>query len=267
MKLEPTSERVLEDSYQKSDSSYVVYLFHIATYDYAMQFCEGASVLDYGCGSGYGTARLAQKANRVVGVDVAADAVAHANHRYGSKNLIFQTLSGDGVLPFPDASFDVITSFQVIEHVASLDRYVSEARRVLKTGGVFIVVTPDRTHRLFSFQKPWNPWHLTEYDAFGLEAVLRKGFKSISMQHMGGRPELVDIELRRYAWMRLLSLPFTLPFVPEFWRQSVLKTLSRRRARKVSVGLSTAVHSLRASDVVIAAAVSPSVNVVALARD
>ena len=266
MKLEPTSERVLEEAYQQSDAAYVVYLFHVATYDYAVQFCKGARVLDFGCGSGYGTARLAQHAHHVVGVDVAEDAVAHANARYACGNLNFQTLSPDGLLPFPDSSFDLVTSFQVIEHVSELQRYVSEARRVLKPDGVFMVVTPDRTRRLFWFQKPWNPWHLTEYDATGLAAVLRAGFSEVTLLGMGGKSSLIDIELKRYARMRVLSLPFTLPFVPEALRQRLLKYLSRKRAQHSAVGRTPAVESLSAEDVVIGAAVSPSVNVVALAR-
>jgi SAM-dependent methyltransferase len=267
MKLEPTSERVLEDAYQQSDAAYVVYLFHIATYDYALPFCEGRRVLDFGCGSGYGSARLAARAASVVGVDVADDAVAHANARYGSDRLSFQALALDGVLQFPDASFDVVTSFQVIEHVAALRRYVTEARRVLKPGGVFIVATPDRSSRLFGFQKPWNPWHLVEYDAAGLDAVLRMGFSDIEMLRMGGSPELVGREIARYRRMKLLSLPFTLPIVPEPLRQGLLKFLSNRRARAKPAGRSAAVESLSAADVMIGADVSPSVNLIAIAKN
>lgn len=267
MKLEPTSERVLEDAYQQSDAAFVVYLFHIATYDYALPFCKGAHVLDFGCGSGYGSARLAAKAASVIGVDVAEDAVAHANDRYASDNLSFQTLSADGLLQFPDASFDVVTSFQVIEHVAALERYVTEARRVLKPDGVFIVATPDRSTRLFRFQKPWNPWHLVEYDADALGVVLRTGFSDVKILRMGGSPELVGREIARYRRMRLLSLPFTLPIIPEVLRQGLLKFLSNRRARAKPSGRTAVVDSLSAADVTIGTDISPSVNLIAIARN
>lgn len=266
MKLEPTSERVIEDTYKKSDSAYVVYLFHLATYRYAAQFTVERRVLDLGCGSGYGTRLFADDAHSVIGVDVADDAVAYANEHYVRDNLQYKTIPSDGSLPFADASFDVVTSFQVIEHVVDLQRYVSEARRMLAPGGLFIVVTPDRASRLFRYQKPWNPWHLTEFDAQGLKSALTPQFNNVTLLRMGGAPQLVDMEIRRYARMRLLSLPFTLPLTPEWLRQRALKSISRMRAQRAPQGLTHEIESLTQSDVIIGADIFPSVNVIALAR-
>ena len=59
-RYEPTSERVSEEPYRTGpDSDYLIYLFHIATYDFAVPFVSGRHVLDFGCGTGYGTHRIA----------------------------------------------------------------------------------------------------------------------------------------------------------------------------------------------------------------
>src|SRR3546814_14256308 len=85
-------------------------------------------VLELGGGSGYGTHRIAKLAEEAHGVDVAGDAIAYAKSHYTNENLHFLKVQADSPLPYPAASFDVVLSFQVIEHV--LDR--SEERRVGK---------------------------------------------------------------------------------------------------------------------------------------
>ena len=71
-----------------------------------------ATVLDVASGEGYGSAMLAETASRVVGVDLSAEAVRHANIRYGDvANLEFITASCDS-LPFLDASFDLAISLR-----------------------------------------------------------------------------------------------------------------------------------------------------------
>ena len=266
MRLEPTSERVIEDAYMKSDAAYLVYIFHLATYRYATKFAVRKRVLDLGCGSGYGTATLARTAANVTGVDVAPDAVEYASSHYAHDKVKFLRIDPGQPLPFPAASFDLITSFQVIEHVSDVSSYLREIKRVLAPGGLFIVATPDRSVRLFPFQKPWNAWHLTEYDADGLCSVLKEEFPDVLIEKMGGPRDLVDIELDRYRRMRFLSLPFTLPFVPERLRQAVLRAFSRKRLRSMGTGLTERVASFQVEDVMIGPQVHPSINVLGLAR-
>lgn len=81
----------------------------------------------------------------MVGVDVAAEAVEAASRRYAAENLSFRQGSVS-VIPAEEATFDVVVSFETIEHVdAEAQRsFVAEVRRVLKPGGLFLVSTPDR---------------------------------------------------------------------------------------------------------------------------
>ncbi len=130
-------------------------------------------------------------------------------------------------MPFEDQSFDTVVSFQVIEHVFALDTYLSEIRRVLKPGGVVVIATPDRETRLFSFQKPWNRYHLTEFSHEQLGDLMYRFFDGVEVLGMSGDSAVVGLELRRTNRMKWVLLPVTLPFVPEAMRRAGLAAAKR----------------------------------------
>ncbi|MBU7036563.1 MAG: class I SAM-dependent methyltransferase [Theionarchaea archaeon] len=115
---------------------------HITRYAFASTYVTGKKVLDIACGAGYGSSYLAGcGARMVVGVDVSESALAYACSHYTRDNLNF--LQGDAVrLPFEDDEFDVIVSFETIEHIAQSQEYVKEMKRVLSPQGIFICSTP-----------------------------------------------------------------------------------------------------------------------------
>jgi len=231
--LEPTGERLIEAAYVTDRASCAIYVMHAASYGFAESRVSGLRVLDLGCGSGYGAARLAAVAASVTAVDVADDAIAFARTAYPRPNLGFQVIAADQQLPFADHSFDAIVSFQVIEHVADDDAYLAEARRVLVPGGLLILATPDRKHRLFPGQRPWNRWHLREYSAGQLTALVSRHFEVVEALRMGARSDIARIEIDRYRWTRLFTLPVTFPGAPEPWRRwglNALHALRRQRA-------------------------------------
>src|SRR5690349_5405864 len=199
MKLEPTSERMIEEYRASSPQSYLIYLFHIATYDYARDLVRGKDVLDFGCGTGYGTARLADQCAQITGIDISADAIAHARRKYRHNNLTFTTIAPieERPLPFPNDRFDVVLSFQVIEHVRDVPAYLSEINRVLRPGGLLVVATPDRSSRLLPLQKPWNMWHIREYSDAALCHLIGMRFSNVAIKKMGGRPDVIAIETKR----------------------------------------------------------------------
>ena len=267
MNLEPTGERMIMEHYKSSPEDYVIYLLHIATYRFAEQFTMGKRVLDFGCGSGYGSAEIAVDAAHVTGVDIVDDAIVYARENFARDNLAFRTIDPDAPLPFADGSFDTVLSFQVIEHVPDPARYLSDIRRVLVPGGRLVLATPDRSTRLLPGQRPWNRWHLHEYDAAELDALLARFFAPVDVLGMTATPDLLAVELRRARRLKWITLPFTLPFMPESWRIAALETLHRLRKR----GASQAPAVLRdypwdADDVTIAKGVSPSTNLVAVAQ-
>jgi SAM-dependent methyltransferase len=154
-------------------------------------------------------------------------------------------------LPFPDAYFDVVLSFQVIEHVQDVSLYLREIERVLAPGGHAIIATPDRSSRLFSFQKPWNMWHLREYTQDQLRNALVSRFPNVNVQKIGGRKDIIEIELNRTKRLRWILLPFTLPFIPEVIRRNSLRilkdinyNLSRRSNKPITPDLDGAALSI-----------------------
>ena len=231
-KLEPTGERMIEEAYHRTLGGYVIYLIHSASYEFAEKYCYGKRVLDLGCGSGYGASRIASVALDVHAVDVSPEAIAYSAEHYARDNVHFLTIEPDAPLPFADESFDVVLSFQVIEHVVDDRAYLREASRVLAKNGVLILITPDRKHRLFPHQKPWNRWHLREYGMTELCLLVSECFKIERALEMGMRQDIAPVELKRYQLLKWVTLPFTLPFLPEIIRQNGLNLLHKLRGQQ-----------------------------------
>lgn len=207
---------------------WLVYLMHDATYRWADPYAEGRRVLDLGCGAGYGTASLAGIASHVVGVDVSEEAIGIATREFGTSGAEFRRIADPtrARLPYDDHAFDVVLSFQVIEHLERPEAYVAEAARVLAPGGVLLLATPDRAARLFGWQQPWNRFHVTEFDGPSLTAVLRTQFDETELLGMSLAPEYVGHEQARVRQARLTSLPFTFPGAPRWWRNAGLATMT-----------------------------------------
>jgi ubiquinone/menaquinone biosynthesis C-methylase UbiE len=148
---------------------------HWHRYALARQLSLHCTVLDVACGEGYGAAMVAENANRVVGVDISADAVRHARNRYGHHaNLEFISASCDR-LPFPDASFDLAISFETIEHIETQQEFIAELARVLRPDGVLILSSPNK--RLYSDAHDYhNEFHVRELYRNELEELLRGAF-------------------------------------------------------------------------------------------
>lgn len=153
---------------------------HWHRYAFARRFVAGKSVLDVACGEGYGSNLLADVAANVVGVDVSDQAVAHARARYGSRaNLQFE--QGDATaLYVPAASFDVVTSFETLEHVDAHEALIGGLARALKDDGLLLISSPDkRTYSDLSGQR--NEFHVRELYRDELEQLLSRHFRHVQL--------------------------------------------------------------------------------------
>lgn len=265
MTLEADGERMIPENYMSSLEDYVIYLMHVASYRWAAPFVAGRRVLDDGCGSGYGSAELARVARSVDAVDASREAVAHAASRFQSANLRFRCIDPELALPFDDGAFDVVVSFQVIEHVGNDDRYIAEARRVLAPGGRLLLITPNRAHRLLPGQRPWNRWHVREYDAEGLGTLVRRHFATVECLGMTGEHRFTQPELARCNRLKWATLPFTLGAYPDHWRVALLNMLHRLRGARARAPRPPLHFGFDASAVRIAADASPCLNLVIVA--
>lgn len=154
---------------------------HMARYMFAAQFVRGHVVLDAGCGTGYGAAYLARRgATRVFGVDIAAEAIEYSTIHYQNDKTVFSVMDCAN-LGFPDETFDVVVSLEVIEHMGDAERYLSEMRRVLKADGVFILSTPNKTVHSPNSDSPLTPFHFEEYTIAGLEEKLSVYFPVVAL--------------------------------------------------------------------------------------
>ncbi len=154
---------------------------HYARYLFAGRLCRRKTVLDIGCGSGYGAAELARSAVLVAGVDPSVEAIAQACSAYASPNLRF--LRADAVaLPFRDAAFDLVTAFEVIEHVAEWPKLLAEARRVLGPGGQLVVSTPNKSYyEAARGTSGPNPFHAHEFTFEEFSAALGEVFPEVTL--------------------------------------------------------------------------------------
>jgi SAM-dependent methyltransferase len=165
-------ERIVPDETEPG-----IVALHLKRYEFALPWCRGREVLDAGCGVGYGAAFLAEHARRVVGVDRDEDAIGYGRRRYARPNLELRV--GDLLdLDLPDDAFDAVCSFETIEHLPDLERYLGEMARVLRPGGTYLVSTPRADETTSS---PENPFHELELSRADFEALLRRFFAEVEL--------------------------------------------------------------------------------------
>ena len=152
-------------------------LEHYHRYAVVLDVVKGKTVLDVACGEGYGSLLMADIAHAVVGVDISDEAVRHATSLYEKQNLKFVQGSATN-LTFPDDSFDVVVSFETIEHLARQEKMLAEIRRVLRPSGVLIISSPNRP--VYSEESgEHNDFHVKELDYREFDVLLRSQFPTV----------------------------------------------------------------------------------------
>lgn len=108
----------------------------------------------------------------------------YARSHYQQDGLHFIILDGCK-LPFASDSFDVIVSFEVIEHLERWDDFLNECKRVLQNGGLFIFSTPNKEVSSPNSEKPWYPGHVKEFSISELRIVLANYFAKVAIYGTG----------------------------------------------------------------------------------
>jgi SAM-dependent methyltransferase len=150
--------------------------FHLDRYRFATRRVNGKRVLDCACGTGYGLRILREigTASFVLGVDLDCKAIQYACKNHKTESTAFLCASGD-CLAIADASVDVVTSFETIEHVPDDVGLIKEFRRVLKPAGILIISTPN------NWPLAAAPFHVREYDRKSFIGILNTEFDCVEL--------------------------------------------------------------------------------------
>jgi ubiquinone/menaquinone biosynthesis C-methylase UbiE len=172
--IEFTGERVIPGEVNAD-----LWAEHMARYAFAARFAAGRRVLDVGCGTGYGTAELARTAASATGTDIAPEAIAYAREHYPGVTFLEAPAAA---LPFEGGSFDLVTAFEVIEHLSDWNALLTEGRRVLSPAGLFLVSTPNTLYYAESRAELGpNPYHLHEFEFGEFHAALSRVFPHVNV--------------------------------------------------------------------------------------
>jgi SAM-dependent methyltransferase len=153
---------------------------HYHRYLWAAELVAGRRVLDLGSGEGFGSAILAERAARVVGIDVDAATVEHARRSYPRDDVEFRVGSALELEGLEDGSFDAVVAFELIEHLHEHEQLLAGIARVLADDGILVISTPDT--RVYSQERAHeNPFHVRELDEPQFRALLGAQFPHVRM--------------------------------------------------------------------------------------
>jgi 2-polyprenyl-3-methyl-5-hydroxy-6-metoxy-1,4-benzoquinol methylase len=215
---------------------------HEAAYRALLPFVIGATVLEAGCGEGYGAAALRERAREVLALDADPQATRHVALTYPQVSAVRGDLQH---LPLADGAVEVVTNLQVIEHLYDQEGFLAECARVLRPAGSLLITTPNRITFSPGRDTPLNPFHTRELSAAELAELLEHDFVVTRM--MGLRH---GARLRRWERRHGSVMDAQLAGPPETW----------------SPTLREFVASVTADDFVVSAAnVNASLDLVAVA--
>lgn len=173
---------------------------HQVAYEAVAELVRGKVVVDAGSGDGAGTAVLSATAAHVTGLDHHRGSVVAASAAHGGDAVDF--VHADLASPWPVEGADVVIAFQIIEHFVDDHAFVVNALAALAPGGVVVITTPNVAT---GFSE--NPWHVREYRAEELRAILGAHSDDVEIRGVHGNERVAEFDRRRRdevdKWLRL----------------------------------------------------------------
>jgi len=183
-------------------------IFDQKRYFYALNFISGKEVLDCACGIGWGSCLIANGgAKSVVGVDLSPNAIESAQVFYSGENINY--ILGTVHDIDSDIKFDLITSFETLEHVDDPIDFLKSLKTSLKPDGLLLLSTPNAFCFKYDKDKPYNPYHLHEYTKGELFQLLEQAGWCVD-KYMGQHPIQADSE-EVFAYRK---------FIKRYWRNN-----------------------------------------------
>lgn len=249
---EITSEDIPSDNpiHQRLLKAYVVAEDHIR-----------GDVLEVGCGEGRGIDRVLPKAASYSAIDKIAEVIEKLKTKYPTGKFYSGNIPPLG--PFADNSFDVVITFQVIEHIQDDVTFLKEIHRVLKPGGLAMITTPNRPMSLSR-----NPWHIREYTGKELGDLAKKTFSRVEVKGISGNEKVMEYYERNRKSVNkvmrwdVLKMQWWLP-------ASILRVpyemMNRRNRDKLKDSADNLVTSIKHTDYLVAGTAEGSLDLLVYA--
>lgn len=148
---------------------------HLQRYVFAGNYVRGKRVLDLACGVGYGSYSLRMMgAESVNGVDLDLEAIAYARENYKRDGLTYE--EGNALLWASSGKFDVVVSFETIEHLPCPEDFLDRVADHLHPDGLLIISAPNTLQYLQGTPPVENEYHLNEPDHSTFRSWLDRRF-------------------------------------------------------------------------------------------
>jgi 2-polyprenyl-3-methyl-5-hydroxy-6-metoxy-1,4-benzoquinol methylase len=198
---EITSEEITSDNpiHQRLFKAYVV----------ADEYVQG-DVLEVGCGEGRGINILTKNARSFTAVDKIETVIDKLQKQY--PDGMFKSMNIPPLTGLKDNTYDVIVSFQVIEHIQNDELFLKEIFRVLRPGGTALLTTPNKKMSLTR-----NPWHIREYAPDELKQLASKVFPKVMLKGITGNGKVMSYyhqnkkSVERFTRWDIFKLQYRLP--------------------------------------------------------
>jgi 2-polyprenyl-3-methyl-5-hydroxy-6-metoxy-1,4-benzoquinol methylase len=250
---EITSDQITSDNpiHQRLFKAYIA----------AQEYIQG-DVLEVGCGEGRGVGLLMEKAKSFTAVDKIKPLIDDLQKKYPSGT--FTSMNIPPLSGLRDNTYDVVVSFQVIEHIQNDVLYLKEIQRVLKPGGVALLTTPNRKMTLSR-----NPWHVREYLADELKALAKKIFREAVMKGITGNDKVMTYykenkkSVDRVMRWDFLNLQYRLPAALLRMPYEILNRWNRNKLQTTDTGL---VATIRHEDYLVTDDAAQALDLFLIAR-
>ena len=175
---------------------------HAARYVFAGRLCRNKKVLDVASGLGYGTDYLRTAGAMATGLEIDAEAVRHSRMLYPESKFVHGNAEE---LPARwGAAFDVVVSFETIEHLPHPERFLDGVFHCLRPGGLFVCSTPNKD--LFLLQGAQR-FHFKEFYSQEFLRLMSSRFRVRSIYGQSFRPRWHVVPMFSFALLkRMVSI-------------------------------------------------------------
>ena len=218
-----------ERSSHLDPSENVIFQRHMIAYKQAAKLISG-TVLEIGCGEGYGISELAQFSKKYIGVDKFDTHISDELKK--NNNIVFYKMEIPPLHNIESNSIDYVVTFQVIEHIQDDNYFLEEIYRVLKPGGKLLLTTPNK---LMSLSR--NPWHIREYTPSEMKNILLKYFENSQVNGVFGNDLVMQYyeknkqSVRKITRFDIFNLQYILPRWMLQIPYDILNRLNRKKLK------------------------------------